>query len=104
MRNESLYGRAAYLRHDLYEVSDVVPGQSFMARDLLRGGEPIAVKEGTATKTLKQWDKIAARIVPVLGKNILTGGVLPFTREATQSLFDALLDVFGKRTQESCRP
>ncbi|WP_353682372.1 hypothetical protein [Mesorhizobium sp.] len=81
----------------LYEVSDVVPGQSFMARDLLRGGEPIAVKEGTATKTLKQWDKIAARIVPVLGKNILTGGVLPFTREATQSLFDALLDVFGKK-------
>ncbi|TIL67609.1 hypothetical protein [Mesorhizobium sp.] len=81
----------------LYEVSDVVPGQSFMARDLLRGGEPIAVKEGTATKTLKQWDKIAARIVPVLGKNILTGGVLPFTREATQSLFDGLLDVFGKK-------
>ncbi|RWP44844.1 MAG: hypothetical protein EOR04_04400 [Mesorhizobium sp.] len=81
----------------LYEVSDVVPGQSFMAHDLLRGGEPIAVKEGTATKTLKQWDKIAARIVPVLGKNILTGGVLPFTREATQSLFDALLDVFGKK-------
>lgn len=81
----------------LYEVSDVVPGQSFMARDLLRGGEPIAVKEATATKTLKQWDKIAARIVPVLGKNILTDGVLPFTREATQSLFDGLLDVFGKK-------
>ncbi|WP_353817167.1 hypothetical protein [Mesorhizobium sp.] len=41
----------------LYEVSDVVPGQSFMARDLLRGGEPIAVKEATATKTLKQWTR-----------------------------------------------
>ncbi|RWM60834.1 MAG: hypothetical protein EOR78_02585 [Mesorhizobium sp.] len=81
----------------LYEVSDVVPGQSLMARDLLRGGEPIAVKEGTATKTLKQWDRIAARIVPVRGKNILAGGVLPFTREATECLFDGLLDVFGKK-------
>ncbi|RWO26061.1 hypothetical protein [Mesorhizobium sp.] len=82
----------------LYEVSDIVPGQSFMARDLLRGGEPIAVTEGTATKTMKQWDKIAARIVPVLEKNILTGGVLPFTQEATDSLLDGLSDVFGKRT------
>ncbi|WP_192359888.1 hypothetical protein [Mesorhizobium mediterraneum] len=82
----------------LYEVSNVVPGQSFMARDLLRGGEPIAVKEGTATKTLKQWDKIAARILPVLGKNILAGGLLPFTRDATDSLFDGLLGVFGKKT------
>jgi hypothetical protein len=81
----------------LYEVSDVVPGQSLMARDLLRGGEPILVKEGTATKALKQWDKIAARIVPVRGKNILAGGILPFTREATQSLFDGLLDALGKK-------
>ncbi|WP_245484207.1 MULTISPECIES: hypothetical protein [unclassified Mesorhizobium] len=39
----------------LYEVSDIVPGKSLMARDLVRGGEPLAVSEGTATKTLKQW-------------------------------------------------
>jgi hypothetical protein len=82
----------------LYEVSDVVPGQSLMARDLLRGGEPIAVREGTATKTLKQWDKIAARIVPVPGKNILAGGLLPFTPRATESLFSGLLGVFGKKS------
>ncbi|CCV06943.1 conserved hypothetical protein [Mesorhizobium metallidurans STM 2683] len=81
----------------LYEVSDVVPGQSLMARDLLRGGELITVREGTATRTLKQWDKIAARIVPVLGKNILAGGVLPFTREATEILFEGLRGVFGKK-------
>jgi hypothetical protein len=81
----------------LYEVSDIVPGQSLMARDLLRGGEPIAVREGTATKALRQWDKIAVRIVPVLGKNILSGGLLPFTREATESLLDGLLGVFGKK-------
>ncbi|TGP27299.1 MULTISPECIES: hypothetical protein [unclassified Mesorhizobium] len=81
----------------LYEVSDVVPGMSFMARDLVRGGEPVAVSEGTATKTLKQWDRLAARIVPVMGKNVMAGGVLPFTPQATETLFDGLRGLFGKR-------
>lgn len=84
----------------LYEVSDVVPGHSFAARDLIRGGEPIAVSEKSATKTLKQWDKIAARIVPVLGRNVLAGGLLHFTPEATEVLFDSLRDVFGKRSSK----
>ena len=35
----------------LYEVSDVRPGESFLARDLVRGGDPIRVTERTATKT-----------------------------------------------------
>ncbi len=46
----------------LHEVSDIVPGQSFRARDLIRGGEPVLVTERTATQTLKPWDRIAARI------------------------------------------
>ena len=29
----------------LYEVSDLVPGESFRARDLIRGGEPVLVSE-----------------------------------------------------------
>ena len=29
----------------LYEVSDVRPGESFLARDLIRGGEPVRVSE-----------------------------------------------------------
>ena len=81
----------------LYEVSDIVPGKSLMARDLIRGGEPVAVSEGTAKQTLKQWDRIAARIVPVLGKNIFAGGLLPYTPQATDALFDGLRQVFGKR-------
>jgi hypothetical protein len=35
----------------LYEVSEIVPGKSFLARDLIRGGEPILISEGTATRT-----------------------------------------------------
>lgn len=81
----------------LYEVSDIVPGKSLMARDLIRGGEPVAVSEGTATQTLKQWDRIAARIVPVLGKNIFAGGLLPYTPQATDALFDGLRQIFGKK-------
>ncbi|EJL56631.1 hypothetical protein PMI09_01750 [Rhizobium sp. CF122] len=81
----------------LYEVREIEPGKSLIARDLIRGGEPIAVSEGTATKTLKQWDRIAARIVPVMGKNVFAGGLLPFTPQATDALFDGLRQMFGKR-------
>jgi hypothetical protein len=37
----------------LYEVSEILPGQSFQARDLIRGGEPVLVMERTATQTLR---------------------------------------------------
>ena len=52
----------------LYEASDIIPGQSFRARDLVRGGDPVVVSERTATRTLKTWDRIAARIVEHNGK------------------------------------
>ena len=58
----------------LYEVSDVRPGESFLARDLVRGGDPIRVTERTATKTLVAWDVIACRIVTVRGVVQMTSG------------------------------
>lgn len=84
----------------LYEVSDIVPGERLMARDIVRGGEPIAVYEGTATKTLKQWDRIAARIVPVMGKNVFAGSLLPFSPQATDALIDGLCQMFGITNSE----
>jgi hypothetical protein len=74
----------------LYEVSEIVPGQSFLARDLLRGGAPIRVSEHSATKSLKLWDKIGARIIEVSGKNVLAGGLLPFRPSAASLLMDEL--------------
>ncbi|MGN6424321.1 MAG: hypothetical protein ACTHLA_13520 [Asticcacaulis sp.] len=85
----------------LYEVSDVVPGKSLMARDLIRGGEPVLVSEGTATKSLKQWDKIAARIVPVLSKAVFAGGLLAFSTEMQDLLFDGLRRLHGRKNAKS---
>lgn len=74
----------------LYEVSDVKSGKSFMARDLFRDGEPVRITERTATRTLKQWDRIAARVVKVRDKTIIGGGVLPFDHELAENLLSSL--------------
>ena len=80
----------------LYEVSEIVSGRSLLARDLIRGGEPIPVSEGTATKTLKPWDRIAARIVSSGKGHILAGGLLPFSLEASSTLTEGMRAAVGK--------
>jgi hypothetical protein len=76
----------------LYEVSDIVRDEGYLARDLVRGGDPVRVSERSATYSLKQWDRIAARVV-YLGTRIeMTGGVLPFDH----ALGDSFLDAFRK--------
>ena len=87
----------------LYEVSDLMPGQSFRARDLIRGGEPLLVSERTATRTLKSWDRIAARIVCPGQRMILAGGLLAFTLEASQALFAQLADRYAPVVRRSRR-
>ena len=47
----------------LYEVSDIIKDTSFRARDLVRGGDPILISERSATRSLKEWDRIVARVV-----------------------------------------
>jgi hypothetical protein len=87
----------------LYEVSDLVPGESFRTRDLIRKGEPILVSERTATRTLKPWDRIAARIVRQGPKMILAGGLLAFPLEASLSLFAQLEDRYAHAVKKSRR-
>jgi hypothetical protein len=74
----------------LYEVSDIQPGRSFIARDLINGGKPVRVHERTATETLRKWDRIAARIVDVRGKKILSGGLLPFERDLSEQFLASI--------------
>lgn len=82
----------------LHEVSEVEPGSGFLVRDLIRGGEPLRVSERSASQTLKQWDRIGARVVQVGGKHLLSGGVLSFTMEAAEALVADLRRSKGKRS------
>ncbi len=72
----------------LYEVSDVVRGTSFRARDIVRGGEPVLISERSATRSLKPWDRIAARVVPVGSKMQICGGVLTFEHETAEAFLE----------------
>jgi hypothetical protein len=81
------------LRHSvmsLYEVSGVVPGESFLARDLVRGGEPTRVFERSGSKTMKEWDRIGVRLVDMGARTEMAGGVLAFDRETGDELLAAL--------------
>ena len=83
----------------LYEVSDIVRDTSFRARDLVRGGEPILISERSATRSLKQWDRIAIRIVQVGSRAQISGAVLPFDRDTSEELLK-LLRKIAKRAEK----
>ena len=80
----------------LYEVSDIVRDRSFLARDLLRGGEPVLVSEKLATRDMKPWDLFAARIVKVGSRTEMAGGVLPFSREIGESIREGFAELREK--------
>lgn len=84
----------------LYEVSDIVRDTSFRARDLVRGGEPVLVSERSATHSLKQWDRIAARVVQVGTQTQITGAVLPYDRDASETLLKLLRNILKRATKE----
>lgn len=73
----------------LYEVSEVVPGQSMTLRDLLRDVAPVTVREHSATQTLVNWDKIGARVLDVNGRYGISGALLPFSAEGALQVIDA---------------
>jgi hypothetical protein len=82
----------------LYEISDIVLDQSFLARDLVRGGEPVRVSERLGTRYLKPWDRMAARLVQIGARTEMAGGALPFDFDASESVLKAL-----RRASESAR-
>lgn len=70
----------------LYEVSDIRPGSSFLARDLILDGDPIRVEEQTATKSFTPGEHIAAWIVDVRDHWMIAGGILPFEPQLSEKL------------------
>lgn len=70
----------------LYEVSDIRPGTSFLARDLILDGDPIRVEEQTATNSFTPGEHIAAWIVDVRDHWMIAGGILPFEPQLSENL------------------
>jgi hypothetical protein len=86
----------------LYEVSDIVRDTSFRARDLIRGGEPVLISERSATRSLKPWDRLAARVVEVGSKTQICGGVLPFDHETAEAFLESWRN-FGTLSKDEKR-
>jgi hypothetical protein len=87
----------------LYEVSDVQPGTSMVLRDLLSDAAPVTVREKSATRTLKQWDRIAVRVVPERDHHIISGALLPFRAEAVDFLFAGLRNALKLKKRDALR-
>lgn len=85
----------------LYEISDIVRDESFLARDLVRGGEPVRVSERSGTRYLKPWDRLAARLVRVGSQMQMAGGALPFDFDTSEAVLKALHRVGKKARREA---
>jgi hypothetical protein len=85
----------------LYEISDIAPEESFLARDLVRGGEPVRVNERSGTRYLKPWDRMAARLVRMGSKTEMAGGVLLFDYETSEAVLAALRGAGKKARAEA---
>jgi hypothetical protein len=86
----------------LYEVSDINTNTSLRARDLVRGGDPILISERSATHSLKQWDRIVARIVQVGSQAQISGAVLPYQRDASEGVLKLFRNI-AKHTDKEKR-
>jgi len=74
----------------LYEVVAISPGQHCDLADLVRGEKTVRVYERLGTKGIVKWDRIAARVLDTRGKHAFSGGILPFSPEASQSVLRVL--------------
>jgi len=70
---------------------------------MIRGGEPVRVFERSATCSLKQWDRIAARIVTVMGKTQITGALLAFDHRLADEALASIERVRKKARAEALK-
>ena len=84
----------------LYEVSGLVPGQSMQLRDLVRGGEPVRVSEKRGSEGLRQWDRIATRVIPLRDGAVISGTLMLFEHEAGEALLASLRKIRTKAPRE----
>ncbi|MBV8578520.1 MAG: hypothetical protein JOZ58_26240 [Acetobacteraceae bacterium] len=87
----------------LYEVSEVVPGESMALRDLVRGGDPVRVTERSGSRSLHQWDRIATRVIPVRSGAVISGTLLIFDHESSEEILASLGRVRLKAARETTK-
>ncbi|MBL6081502.1 hypothetical protein JMJ56_26280 [Belnapia sp. T18] len=84
----------------LYEVSGLVPSQSMRLRDLVRGGEPVRVSEKLGSQGLRQWDRVATRVIPLGEGAVISGTLMLFEHEASEALLASLRKTRTKAPHE----
>lgn len=84
----------------LYEVSGLVPGESMQLRDLVRGGEPVRVSEKLGSQGLRQWDRVATRVISLRESAVISGTLMPFEHEASEALLASLRKTRAKAPRE----
>jgi len=74
----------------LFEVSGIVPGEGMALRDLVHGGDPVRVAEKSGSRGVRQWDRIATRLMHVRGRAMVSGVLLPVDHDTADALLAAL--------------
>ena len=69
-----------------YEVVGVEPGKSLTVRDMIRGGDPVLVKEKSLTNYVVQWDCLGLRILDMGSHLEFAGGCLRLECKTAESL------------------
>jgi hypothetical protein len=84
----------------LYEVSGLVPGESMLLRDLVRGGEPVRVSEKLGSQGLRQWDRVATRVIPLRKGAVITGALMLFDHGSSGALLASLRKIRKKTPRD----
>ncbi|HEX6012797.1 MAG TPA: hypothetical protein VFY87_13575 [Geminicoccaceae bacterium] len=91
----------------VYEVVDTTPGSHFVVRDLVRGGEPVRVKDKLGSQSVARWDRLAARLLLIEGETQMTGGALLLDFDAATAAVEAIAELsksLGRRAEREGVP
>lgn len=87
----------------LYEICDLEPARTVTVRDLILGGDPVAVADSSLLDSAERGDCFAGRLLDVDEKPYLTTGLLYYPRAAARSAcrtLDAAADRFVEHVRE----
>jgi hypothetical protein len=67
-----------------------MPGESTQLRDLIRGGEAVRVLEKLGSQGLRQWDRVATRVIPLREGAVISGTLMLFEHDISEALLASL--------------